>query len=367
MSTFFIISTGRYKTTILTVLLLCLSIIGFEQSLRVGIAGLSHDHVLGIMSQFKNGKVIIAGIAEADGQLVEKYKKKFQLPDSLFYPSVSTMLAHIKPDVVLAYNPISEHLSVVEACAPKSISVMVEKPLATTVLQASRIASLAKQYHIQVWTNYETTWYPSNQQVYEMIHQEQAIGEIRKMIVHSGHQGPKEIGCSPDFLNWLTDPVKNGGGAVMDFGCYGANLMTWLMDGKAPISVSAITKHIKPDIYPKVDDDATIVLEYASATGIIEASWNWPFGIKDLEVFGQKSYLHALNGNMLEKRDTSRYYQVPLKMPMYTDNLSYLAAALKGEIHEEHDLSSLENNLIVVRILEAARLSAKEGKKIELQ
>ena len=153
----------------------------------------------------------------------------------------------------------------------------------------------------------------------------------------------------------------------MDFGCYGANLMTWLMDGKAPISVSAITKHIKPDIYPKVDDDATILLEYANATGIIEASWNWPFGIKDLEVFGQKSYLHALNGNTLEKRDTNRYFQIPLKTPRYSDNLSYLAAALKGEIHEDHDLSSLENNLIVVQILEAARQSAKEGKKIILQ
>ena len=80
------------------------------------------------------------------------------------------MLEHVKPDAVLAYNAIADHLSVVEACAPKGISVMVEKPLATTVAQAERIAALAKQYHIQVLTNYETTWYPSNQQVYEMVH-----------------------------------------------------------------------------------------------------------------------------------------------------------------------------------------------------
>jgi predicted dehydrogenase len=339
----------------------------YEQPLRVGIAGLSHDHVLGIMNQFRSGRVIIAGIAEADERLALRYKKKFQLPDSIFYKDVSSMLAHIKPDVVLAFNPIAEHLAVVEACAPKGISVMVEKPLATTVIQARRIARLAGQYHIRVWTNYETTWYPSNQQVYEMINQDHAIGEIRKMIVHSGHQGPKEIGCSPDFLKWLTDPVLNGGGAIMDFGCYGANLMTWLMNGKAPLAVMAFARHIKPGLYPKVDDDATILLEYPGATGIIEASWNWPFGIKDLEVFGQKSYLHALNGNSLEKRDTSMYYQVKLNPVPYADNLSYLAAALKGEIHETNDLSSLENNLIVVRILEAARQSAREGKRILLQ
>jgi predicted dehydrogenase len=267
---------------------------------------------------------------------------------------------------VLAYNAIADHLSVVEACAPKGISVMVEKPLATTVQQADRMAALVKQYHIQLLTNYETTWYPSNQQVYKMVHDQGIIGGIRKMVVHDGHQGPKEIGCSKDFLNWLTDPVKNGGGALTDFGCYGANLMTWMMNGKAPVAVTAVTRHIKPNMYPKVDDDATIVLEYPEATGIIEASWNWPFGIKDMEVFGEKAYLHALNNNTIEERDSTVYYKVDVKPAVYKDNLTYLAAVLRGEIHPVNDLSSLENNLIVVRILNAASESAKQGKRIVL-
>jgi len=152
----------------------------------------------------------------------------------------------------------------------------------------------------------------------------------------------------------------------MDFGCYGANLMTWLMNNQVPIAVTAYIRHIKPRLYPKVDDDATIILEYPGAQGVIEASWNWPFGIKDLEVFGQKSYLHALNGHELERRDTNSYYKVDLNPLVYPDNLSYLAAVLRGQASPGHDLSSLENNLIVVKILEAARRSAKEGKRIEL-
>ncbi len=201
------------------------------QLLKVGVAGLNHDHVNSIMNQNKNGEVIIIGIAEGDAQLVQKYKTRFHLPDSLFYKSVPEMLQHIKPDAVLAYNAIADHMAVVEACAPKGISVMVEKPLATTVKDAEHMAALARRYKIQLLTNYETTWYPTNQQVFEMIHTDNAIGPIRKMVIHDGHQGPVEIGCSPDFLKWLTNPVKNGGGAVMDFGCYGANLMTWLMHG----------------------------------------------------------------------------------------------------------------------------------------
>ena len=152
----------------------------------------------------------------------------------------------------------------------------------------------------------------------------------------------------------------------MDFGCYGANLMTWLMNNEAPIAVVAVTHHIKPDIYPKVEDDATIVLEYPNSTGIIEASWNWPFGIKDLEVFGKTGYLHALNSDQLIRRDTVIYRQVVVQPYVFKDNIQYLSAILKGTLVPGNDLSSLENNLIVVKILEAARESAASGKRVRL-
>jgi predicted dehydrogenase len=68
----------------------------------------------------------------------------------------------------------------------------------------------------------------------------------------------------------LTDPVLNGGGALNDFGCYGADLITWLLDGQKPTSVFAVTQQFKPEIYPKVEDEATIVLVYPQTQGIIE-------------------------------------------------------------------------------------------------
>jgi predicted dehydrogenase len=143
--------------------------------------------------------------------------------------------------------------------------------------------------------------------------------------------------------------------------------MTWLMKGKAPVAVTAVTKQIKPDIYPKVDDDATILLEYEDATGIIEASWNWPFGIKDMEVFGTTGYLHAQDGSTIRERKKDSYQAVPIKSPAYTSNLVYLSDVLAGKVKPENDLSSLSNNLIVVRILEAARQSAEQGKRVMLK
>jgi predicted dehydrogenase len=339
-----------------------------QTKLNVAIAGLNHDHIYLIMSSYQKGEVNIAGIAESNPDLIERFKKRYKLADSLFFPNLPTLLQKRKVDAVLAYNAISDHLAVVEAAAPLGISVMVEKPLAMTVKQAERMVQLAKQYKIHLLTNYETTWYPSNQEAYLNIKEQNVIGPIRKMIVHDGHQGPKEINVSKEFLSWLTDPKKNGAGALVDFGCYGANLMTWLMNGQAPISVSAITHQIKKDVYPNVDDDATILLEYPDATGIIEASWNWPFSIKDMEVFGKTGYIQAINERNLRLKENGKadykIYKAKDLAPKYANSLGYLAAVLKNEIQPDHDLSSLENNLIVVKILEAAKISAKTGKKV---
>jgi predicted dehydrogenase len=339
-----------------------------QKKLNVVVAGLNHDHVYVIMNSYEKGEVNIIGISESNPDLITKFKQRYKLPDSLFSTDLPSLLKKRKPDAVLAYNAINDHLAVVEAAAPLGISVMVEKPLATTVKQAERMAMLARQYKIHLLTNYETTWYASNQQAYVKIKTNNEIGKIRKMVVHDGHQGPKEINVSKEFLSWLTDPVKNGGGAIVDFGCYGANLMTWLMDGQAPIAVTAITRQIKKDVYPNVDDDATILLEYPGATGIIEASWNWPFSIKDMEVFGQTGYIQAVNPTTLriKEKDNAPYKESAAAMlpANMSDHLNYLSGVLSNEIKPKQDLSSLENNLIVVKILEAAKTSAKTGRRI---
>ena len=353
---------------VMILLIGCMTNTILAQELKVVIAGLDHDHVHGILKQYNKGSVAIIGIAEANPKLHEKYSKLYHIPDSLFFTDLKQLLQRKKPDVVLGYNAAAQHLDLVEICAPLHISVMVEKPLAATLEQAKKIESLAKKYGINVLTNYETTWYPSFQEVYQTINKD-TIGPIKKMVVHDGHQGPKEIGCSPEFLNWLTDPVLNGAGALNDFGCYGANLMTWLMKGQKPIAVTAVTRRYKPDVYPKVDDDATILVEYATATGLIEASWNWPFSIKDLEVFGERGYLHALdnaNINMrLRENNKSSKKAEALPAPQ-SDPINYLRAVLQKKISATNDLSSLSNNIIVMEILDAAKRSAATGKRIVL-
>jgi len=235
------------------------------------------------------------------------------------------------------------------------------------VEDARAIQTAAQQGHIQVVVNYETTWYSSNRAAYDLVHHG-VLGDVRKIVIHDGHNGPKEIGVGPEFLAWLTDPKLNGGGALFDFGCYGADLATWLMDGQRPLTVTAITQHIKPDIYPYVDDEATIVLTYPKAQAILQASWNWPFGRKDMEVYGQSGYVITVGRDAVrtrrphEDKEEPQITVPPLPAP-YDDSLSYLRAVVLDGLKPE-GLSSLETNIIVVEILDAARRSTLEGKTV---
>ncbi len=339
--------------------------------LRVGVAGLTHSHVHWILGRPDRGDIQLVGIAEPNKALAERFLKQHGLPMSLWYATLEEMIAATKPEAVTAFGSIYEHLAVVKACAPRGIHVMVEKPLAVSVDHATQMQALAKRYNIQLLTNYETTWYATNHKAHELVEKNQ-LGPLRKIVVHDGHEGPKEIGVNSEFLDWLTDPKQNGGGAVIDFGCYGANLITWLAHGERPASVMALTQQFKPDIYPKVDDEATILLEYPGMQGIIQASWNWPFSRKDMEVYGATGYVLSDNRSnlriRLKEERTERTEILTDREPPYDDPFALLAAVIQNKITlSAYDLSSLENNMIVVEILEAAIQSARTGKRVILK
>src|SRR4051812_2824643 len=343
---------------------------GQSQPLPVAIVGLAHDHVVGFLAQLpQHHEVELVGIAEADSNLIDKYKKKFGLAETLFFKSEANMIEVRHPQAVLVYTPISEHRHAIGIAAQYGVSSMVEKPLTISLDDALAIRKVARDHKVHVLVNYETTWYPSNRAAFDAVRNDR-IGPIRRVVVHDGHEGPKEIGVSPEFLNWLTDPAQNGAGALYDFGCYGVDLMTWLMQGETPQSVSAVVNHDKPDIYPKVDDDSTIVLQYPKAQAVIQGSWNWPFSRKDMEVYGATGYVITVASERLRHRlphqSAERTSTAPELPGNERSSLAYLVGVLSGKIEDKGDLSALDTNVIVMQILDAARESARSGKSVRL-
>ena len=338
--------------------------------LRVAIVGLVHGHVEGFLGQLpQHHDVELVGIAESDPALVGKYEKKYALPASLFYKDAASLIEARHPQAVLVYTSIGDHRKVIEIAAGYGVSVMVEKPLTISLDDALAIRKTAREHHIQVLVNYETTWYASNRAAYDEVAAGR-LGAIRRVVVHDGHQGPKEIGVPPEFLGWLTDPAQNGAGALYDFGCYGVDLMTWLMHGETPLTVTAVVTHDKPAIYPKVDDDSTIVLTYPHAQAVIMGSWDWPFSRKDMEVYGATGYAITVGADQMRVRHEHEARErlataAPLSPPQ-NGSLSYLSAVLRGQIVPRGDLTALDTNVIVMQILDAARESARTGKAVRL-
>ena len=338
--------------------------------LRLAIAGLVHGHAEGFLGAAqKRSDVQLVGVFEPDVALQRRYAERFGLASDLLFTDLRRMLERTKPEAVASFTSTYDHPTVVEACAARHVHVMVEKPLAVSVEAARVIRNAADRGKIQVVVNYETSWYPSHGFLWTLIKEERGAGEIRKMVAMDGHRGPREIGVGPEFLGWLTDPVKNGAGALFDFGCYGANLMTWLMDDQRPLAVTAVTQQIKPAIYPRVDDEATVLLEYPRAQGIIQASWNWPFNRKDFEVYGESGYAIAVGGDALRVRLAGKPEETrtPDPRPMdERDAIAYLIAVARGH-RVPSGPSSLANNVIVVEILEAAREAARLHTTVRLR
>lgn len=334
--------------------------------LKVGVIGLVHTHVHWILGREKRGDIEIVGIVEPNRELAEQYAKQHGYSMGLVYNTMEEMVEATQPEAVTAFNTIYDHLEVVRFCASKGIHVMVEKPLAVNLEHAREMVRLAKENDIHLLTNYETSWYGSNHEAYKMIHKENKIGDIRRLVFNTGHPGPIEIGCNPEFLEWLTDPVLNGGGALTDFGCYGANLATWLLDGKAPEKVSCITQQIKPHLYPKVEDDATIILTYPRTQVIIQASWNWSHNRKDMQVYGKKGYINCINAEDMVIMENEADGSYTLEAPPLPYGIDDPFALLQKVVHEgyqlpAYDISAPDNNLLVMQILEAAKYSAETG------
>jgi glucose-fructose oxidoreductase len=343
---------------------------GAEGPIRVAIVGLVHGHAKGFLRSLPgNQSATLVAIVEPQEALAKEYAAKYQLDAKLFYTDLERMLAEQHPDAVLVYTPIADHRRVIEAAARHGINSMVEKPLSTTLEDALAIRAIARKQHVQVLVNYETTWYPSNRELFAEANQGK-LGAIRKVVVHDGHEGPKEIGVEPEFLGWLTDPKQNGAGALFDFGCYGADLMTVLMHGEAPISVTAIAQTDKPETYPNVDDDATLILRYPKTQAVLMPSWNWSFSRKDMEVYGTGGYAITVGSDQLRVRyrgQAAESQTTAAPLPKAESNsLNYLAGVLHGQINPAGDLSSLETNLVVMQILDAGRQSAQTGRTIAI-
>ena len=342
-----------------------------EGKTRVAIVGLDHDHVWELLKYLDaEADAELVAIAEPQAALVKEAKGRVH--DSVkFYSAYVPMLDEVKPDAVIVTTSNDRHLEILRECAKRHIHYSVEKPMATNAADAREMEELANQAGIKLMVNYWNVWVAPSHELFHRVRDGQ-LGAAQKIIVQYGHAGPKEIGVSEYFANWLYDPVKNGGGAIMDFGCYGAEWAVWLKG--RPKGVQAIAQRFKVSQHNKVDDDATILLEYPDAMVIVEASWNWPHSMGQVQVFGPKGSFLATRSRLFYRPTEDRGKTglegepIALNAPQgATSNpVAYFVDCIRRDKPIEDPLSA-RLNVQVMEILDAARESVRTGRKQELR
>ena len=338
---------------------------------RLAIVGLDHDHVWGILRDIAEvPQAKLVAIAEPRPELVLKAKSR--VPATVrFYSDYVSMLNEVKPQAVIITTETDHHLAIVRACAKRHINVEMEKPMATTAAEAREMEKLATTAHIKLMVNYFNNWLPSYQELYRQV-KEGKVGPLHQLVSQYGHQGPREIGTSKEFAAWLYDPVKNGGGALMDFGCYGAALALWLKG--RPATVFARSLKLKVKQHNAVEDDAVIVLEYPDGTAILEPSWDWPFTMERIQVFGPHGSLMALPDALLfrgynvkataQAPDGQPESLSPLT-PVMSNPIAYLIECIQQN-RPITGMLSAHLNVEVNEILDAARESIRTGRPVAM-
>lgn len=336
---------------------------------RLAIIGLDHDHVWGLLKDItREPQAELVAIADPHPGLVQKAKAQVQ-NSVKFYSDYVKMLDEAKPQAVIVTTETDRHLEILRACARRHISYSTEKPMATNAADAREMERLARQSGIKLMVNYWNAWVAPTHELFHRVHSGE-LGPVQKIIVQYGHQGPKEIGVSKEFADWLYDPVKNGGGALMDFGCYGAEWALWLKG--RPTRVFATAERLKTQQHNQVEDDATIILEYPDGVAILEPSWDWPYNMDRVQVFGPKGSLLATQHELLSRpagADDLPLEGKPLALapvPHESSNpISYLVDCILHNKPVENPVAA-PLNVQVVEILDVARESLRSGRAVRL-
>lgn len=344
--------------------LMSLPLVAAEHTIAV--VGLVHSHVWGHLNKMVRGQSArLVGVAESEPELVTEAKKR-GVPENLIFADWKKMIDEVKPEIVWSFVENNRHREIVEFCAPRKIHVMFEKPLASTYKDALAIKELAAKNGIYILTNYQMAWWPSNYVAKQIADSGQLgkVWRIRGIVGHGGPGGP--TGLNKYFFNWLTDPGKNGAGALVDFGCY--NALWSLMYLGRPETVYAQVNHLRPDEFPKVEDNATIVLHYPQGVAVLEGSWDLPRSFQDLELFGREGsvYMTSQKVELRKGRGPAESVAIQPLAPEAAEPIAAMVHAIETKT-APGGMTAIDLNAQVVELIEAAKESIRTERAVRMK
>lgn len=338
-----------------------------KKKIRIGVVGLSHDHIWDNLKDLKDvpGGSLVAA-ADPNQPLLDKFTAEYGCPT---YLDAEEMMDQEKLDAVFVYGDNASGVDLGKEAAARGLDLLVEKPMADCLDGADELLATVRRAKVRCMVNWPFAWWPQLQKALAMAKAGE-IGAIWQVKYRAAHNGPKEMGCSEFFSDWLYDAELNGAGAFIDYCCYGALLAQYLLGTPSRVSGTAL-RLCKEDIL--VEDNGVLVMTYARAIAIAEASWT--------QIGYFHTYTPVIYGTtgalMVEPRAGGRLWHATEKCPEGKEvKVGKPAAHMKSaSAHFVHCLQTgeafcdLTNDRLArdaQEILEAGLLSAEEGSEVSL-
>jgi len=332
--------------------------------LRIGVLGLSHDHIWGnLKSLNESSEGVLVAAADPHPELQEQVRS---YGCEHVFADYSELLDSVPLDAVYIYADNRQGVDLALQAAARGLHIMLEKPLASTLAGADRVCGAARAAGVQLMVNWPIAWWPHLQYALQLVDTGR-IGEVFQVNYRSAHAGPRELGCSPYFSEWLYDPQRNGAGALMDYCCYGAALTCRLLG--LPARVTAVSGRLRKVDLP-AEDNAVLIMQHARAISTSTASWT--------QIGHMSSYIPMIYGSagtlILEHgevwlADTEHEDGVKLDLPPPIAGQANSAEYFLGHIRSGEPITGLcgaDVGLMAQEVLEAGLHSAAEGRTVSL-
>jgi predicted dehydrogenase len=248
---------------------------------RWKVVGIDFDHMhMGdnLRVAFNHPDVDIVGICDTSRERMQFAVDNFDLPESAVFTDWKVCLEETEPDIILLCPATGRHAEAVEQVAPSGAHIILEKPYASSLAEADRIAAaISGEQRLAI--NWPLAWYPPHVTAKRLI-DEGRIGDVLEVHFYDGNRGPlwhvsdkievtrEEVDAGkPD--SWFYKK-ELGGGSLLDYLGYGTTLGTWYQGGRAPIEVCAMT-HLPDGL--EVDEHSITIARYAHGLSKFETRW----------------------------------------------------------------------------------------------
>lgn len=305
--------------------------------------------------------VELAALCDNDGAKARALAERFGVHD--VFTDIEDLLELGGVDAILVATPNHLHEPHVLAGLAAGVHVLCERPLALSARGVERILAAAARADRRVATGNNFRFRADVQALSRFLRN----GELGKLVaVRGAHRCPRQ-----PREGWRVRRAEAGGGAFMEYGLPLLDLALWLADSPTPLRVSAAMQ--RGSGARAVDDSMVVLTECAQgSTILVEASWSyvglddeWSFAVhatRGSAQLGPLRIVKELNGTATDVTPRGAATRDSALAQSYRAELAHFAAVVRGEAAYEPPA----DQLVLLRVLEAAYRSAEEGKDIRL-